>query len=82
MLHRHALASKTLPDDLKNVMHAVTSAVNFIRSHALKIRLFKQLCKEMGAKYTHLSIIQKFAGFHVAKCSTGHLLLMNKLQFS
>ena len=54
MLHRHALASKTLPANLKSVMDAVISAVNFIRSHALKSRLFKQLCEEMGAEYTHL----------------------------
>ena len=54
VLHRHALAVKMLPKDLKDAMDIVISAVNYIRSRALQHRLFQQLCEEMGAEYTHL----------------------------
>ena len=54
VLHRHALAVKMLPKNLKDVMGIVISTVNYIRSRALQHRLFQQLCEEMGAEYTHL----------------------------
>jgi hypothetical protein len=50
-LHRHALASKTLPMDLKEIMTTAVKVVNFIRSRALHHRLFKVLCQEMGAEH-------------------------------
>jgi hypothetical protein len=50
-LHRHALASKTLPTDLKEIMTTAVKVVNFIRSRALHHRLFKVLCQEMGAEH-------------------------------
>ncbi|XP_025201805.1 protein ZBED8-like [Melanaphis sacchari] len=50
-LHRHALASRTLPTDLKEIMMTAVKVVNFIRSRALHHRLFKVLCQEMGAEH-------------------------------
>lgn len=50
-LHRHALASRTLPGFLKDVMSTCIKIINFIRSRALNHRLFKILCQEMGAEH-------------------------------
>lgn len=50
-LHRHALATKTLPTSLKEVLSIVIKTVNFIRSRALNHRLFKTLCQEMNAEH-------------------------------
>ena len=54
ILHRYALMSKTLPDNLKEVMDAAVHIVNFIRGRATNHRLFKRLCKEMGTEHTVL----------------------------
>ena len=51
-LHRHALASKTLPEYLKAVLKHVIECVNFIRAHALNHCLFKVLCDQMGSEHT------------------------------
>ena len=53
-LHRHALAAKTLPENLKIVLQKVVEAVNFIRSRALNHRLFKAFCDEMGSEHSIL----------------------------
>ncbi|KAL4084165.1 hypothetical protein QTP88_027998 [Uroleucon formosanum] len=50
-LHRYALASKTLPTNLKEVMTTAVKVVNFIRARALHHRLFKVLCQEMGTEH-------------------------------
>ncbi|XP_068228051.1 zinc finger BED domain-containing protein 5-like [Palaemon carinicauda] len=49
MLHRYALASKTLPPDLKLVLDDVVHMVNAIKSSALNTRLFSLLCQEFGS---------------------------------
>ena len=51
MLHRHALAAKTLPQSLKDVMSTSVEVVNFIRARATNHRLFKELCKEIGSDH-------------------------------
>jgi len=51
MLHRHALAAKTLPQTLKDVMSTSVQVVNFIRARATNHRLFKELCKEIGSDH-------------------------------
>ena len=51
MLHRHALAAKSLPKKLKNVLSIAVSAVNYIRGNALNHRLVKAFCNEVGAKH-------------------------------
>lgn len=50
-LHRHALASKTLPTNLKEILCSSVKIVNFIRARALNHRIFKKLCQEMGAEH-------------------------------
>ena len=50
-LHRHALASKTLPSNLQEILSTSVKVVNFIRARALNHRIFKKLCQEMGAQH-------------------------------
>ena len=42
MLHRHALAAKSLPEKLKKVLSIAVSVVNYIRGNALNHRLFNR----------------------------------------
>uniref|UniRef100_UPI0035900B4B protein FAM200C-like n=1 Tax=Myxine glutinosa TaxID=7769 RepID=UPI0035900B4B len=51
VLHREALASKTLLKKLKEVMVIVVQTVNFIRGRALNHRLFQKFCDEIGAEH-------------------------------
>jgi hypothetical protein len=53
-LHREALISKTLPQELKSVLDQTITMVNYIKSRPLKSRLFKQLCNAMDAKHESL----------------------------
>ena len=48
-LHGYALASRTLPENLRQVLSDSVKIVNLIRVRALNHRIFKKLCQEMGA---------------------------------
>ena len=50
-LHNYALASKTLPTNLKEILCSSVKIVNFIRARALNHRIFKKLCQEMGVEH-------------------------------
>ena len=52
VLHRYALAVKTLPENLKMVFQKVIEAVNFIRARALNHRWFKAFCDEIGSDHS------------------------------
>ena len=52
VLHRYALASKTLPRVFKEVLSTVVKAV--IRGKALQLRQFKTFCEEVGANFSVL----------------------------
>ena len=54
MIHRYALASKTLPVHLQDVLSSVIKIVNFVKGSALQTRLFRRLCKEMGSEHETL----------------------------
>jgi hypothetical protein len=49
MIHRQILATKTLPQELQEVMKNVVSSVNFVKASALNSRLFSKLCNELDA---------------------------------
>ncbi|KAI4832302.1 hypothetical protein KUCAC02_015275, partial [Chaenocephalus aceratus] len=49
-----ALASKALQQDLGEVLDVVVRVVNLIKKRPLQSRLFRELCKEMGAEHEHL----------------------------
>ncbi|KAF2364662.1 hypothetical protein FHG87_004574 [Trinorchestia longiramus] len=51
ILHRHALATKTLPPKQAEVLKIVMESVNYIRTSALRHRIFSELCKEMGSEF-------------------------------
>ncbi|XP_055491351.1 protein FAM200C-like [Leucoraja erinacea] len=52
MIHRHALAMKTLPPGLREVLSDVVKIGNHIRESATNSRIFKAMCEEMGANFT------------------------------
>ena len=54
IIHRQALASKTLPAVLKLMLDAIIKAVNYIKTSALNTRLLKLLCQEMDAEHQNL----------------------------
>ena len=51
MLHRHALAAKSLLLTLKEILSYCVKMVNFIRSRSINDRLFKALCRELGSDH-------------------------------
>ena len=54
IIHREALASKTLEPELKSVLDTATKMVNFIKSRPLNTRLFATLCNELGSDHEGL----------------------------
>ena len=54
VIHKYALACKTLPLELKSVLDSVVKAVNFIRGRAVNSRLFKALCDDLGKEHQYL----------------------------
>ncbi|XP_073524942.1 protein FAM200C-like [Phyllobates terribilis] len=51
ILHRHALATKTLPPKMAEVLKTVVECVNYVRNSALRNRIFSELCKEIGSEF-------------------------------
>lgn len=54
VIHRQALATKTLPEELANVLKLSIKLVNFVKSKALNTRIFKKLCVELDSEYDTL----------------------------
>ena len=54
MIHRQALAAKTLPTELKEVLDTTVKMVNFIKSSALNTRLFRLLCSDLDSGHETL----------------------------
>lgn len=54
VLHRQALAAKTLPGCLNDTMQLAIKIVNVVKSSALNTRLFKRLCTEMDSDHETL----------------------------
>jgi len=53
-LHRHALAAKALPPDLRKTLESSVKVVNMIRGRPLNHRLFQSFCEEVGKEHTVL----------------------------
>ncbi|XP_022163230.1 zinc finger BED domain-containing protein 5-like [Myzus persicae] len=51
IIHRYALAMKTLPSDLMDTFTHVVKIFNYIRSSTTNTRIFKDLCNEMVGKF-------------------------------
>lgn len=54
IIHREALASKTLDPELKSVLETATKIVNYIKSRPVNTRLFAALCNELGSEHQSL----------------------------
>ena len=54
IIHRYALACKTLPISLKEVLNLMIKLVNFVKGSALNSRLFKGFCRDMNADHESL----------------------------
>ena len=74
-IHKHALACKTLPLELKSVLDSVVTAVNFICGRAVNSRLFKAFCNNLGKEHQYFHFHTKVLGLLRRKV----LLLVAKL---
>ena len=68
LLHRYALATKTLPTPLMEFMDVAVKVINFICARAKNHRLFQILAKEMGAKHLGLLYHTKVRWLSRGKC--------------
>ena len=59
LLHRYALALKTLPPQSIEVIYVSVKVINFIRLRGKNHRFFQVLAKEMGAKHVGLLLYTK-----------------------
>ena len=50
-IHREALASKTLPDQLNTVFKVLVKIVNYVKSSALNTRLFRKIRQDMESDF-------------------------------
>jgi len=55
-LHREVLVSKTVPDELNQVLKQVVEIVNFIKTRPLKSRLFEKICVDMDSQHKRLNL--------------------------
>ena len=51
MIHRQVLASKSMPESMKNVFDTCIKMVNFIRKHDTNHRTFQSFCDEMSDEH-------------------------------
>lgn len=54
VIHRQALAARTLPDEIQDVLQCAIDVVNTIKKSALRTRLFENLCMELKADHKTL----------------------------
>ena len=62
ILHRQSLASKALQPKLGAVFDSVVKMVNLTKKRPIQTRLFRELCKEMGADHKHLLFLFEVRG--------------------
>ena len=62
-IHREALASKTLPRGLQDVLNVTIKIINFVKSSSLHARLFRKLCEGIKSEHKNLLYSQKFGGY-------------------
>jgi hypothetical protein len=54
IIHREALASKSISPTLDEVLQSTIKIVNFVKTRPLKSRCFEQMCVDMGSEHTSL----------------------------
>jgi hypothetical protein len=55
-IHREMLVSKSLGDEMKNVLDDATKMVNFIKQRTIYSRMFKKLCENLEKQ--HINLLQ------------------------
>ena len=68
ILHRHALATKTQPPEMAEVLKSAVECVNYERNSALRHYMFSELCKGMGSEFEVLLYHSKFGVCAVGRC--------------
>ena len=53
-LHRENLVTKTIGNELKEVMDQVVQMINYIKRRPLQSRLLAKMCEEMGEKFKNV----------------------------
>ena len=71
LMHREALASQQLRDDLNGVLEVVVKTVNFIKARPLTARLFQSLRDELEADHHNLMYLVMQGAFPKAKLFCG-----------
>ena len=66
-MHRYALAIKTLPTGLQEVLTDVVKIVNHIRGSATATRIFKALCEKWLQTTMFSSFTRRHGGSHVER---------------
>ena len=59
IIHREMLASQKMCLELNSVLTDVVKVINYIKAHALNLRLFEQFCVEMNAEHKRLLLHTK-----------------------
>ena len=54
MIHRYALATRTLPSQMHEVLNDVVEMINYIKRSATNTRLFRALCQDLSAVHENL----------------------------
>ncbi|XP_072392553.1 zinc finger BED domain-containing protein 5-like [Diabrotica undecimpunctata] len=54
ILHRHSLATKKMPQDLKDVLDGSVKIINHVKSRPLEVRLLKLTAEDMGMDHFNL----------------------------
>lgn len=54
IIHREALASRTMPEELKQTLDSAIKILNYIKASALNTRLFRRLCQDMESEHQNL----------------------------
>lgn len=54
VLHRHSLATRKMPDDLKRVLDGAVKIINYVKSRPLQARLLKLTTEDLGLDHFHL----------------------------
>ncbi|XP_042221089.1 SCAN domain-containing protein 3-like [Homarus americanus] len=59
MIHRFALASKTIRDELCKILEVVVKCVNFVKTVDLNSRFFQNFCRDMDSEHDALLFYSK-----------------------
>lgn len=80
MIHREMLASKKMSPELHTVLNETIRVIKHIKAHALNLRMFELLCKDMDADYRRLLLHTDIRWLSKGKALTRVFELREQLQ--